>query len=196
MAKPWFVLAVLGGLLALPAAAQEWSKPEIVSIPDSPLNFALTGWGKKALERVILVRGSTNDGRGSAEIYFAKAAADGYEANVIMHEAMQTVHWEQNTIQNIAASKFKNIELQFGEYFDIEYGAADFRAIPVNFTQNGKKMSCGVFRSYWRNFSTDGYLCAAAGKTLSPDAIRTFITHISYRSALTPKDEGSLPPLQ
>lgn len=196
MAKPWFVLAVLGGLFAVPAAAQDWGKPEIVPIPDSPLNIALTGWGKKALERVILVRGSTNDRRGNAEIYFVKAAADGYDADIVIREAMQTVSWEQNTIQNIASRKFKNVELQFGEYFDIEYGAADFRAIPVSFTDKGNKMSCAVFRSYWRNYFSDGYLCAAAGKTLPPDAVKTFITHISYRNALTPKDEGSLPPLQ
>ncbi|KJV08725.1 hypothetical protein VZ95_15935 [Elstera litoralis] len=180
-------------LAALPVSAQTWKEPKDISPAESPLDLKLAGWGKSSFQRAVEIIGETNDMRRDVSINIVVAAAQNYIAVVHMNEAHHFVHWEQDTIQNISQQLFANKTLDFGSYQDVSHGSADFRWIPVKVTDKGATNNCAVFRAYWDRYTSRGYLCTLGGKPLPETAPANFITHIAYKTALVPKDEGSLP---
>ncbi|MFY8105754.1 MAG: hypothetical protein ACOVKO_02480 [Elstera sp.] len=194
MVKAWLVAGMLSALVPTVALAQTWSEAKVISKEESPLELKLQGWGKSAIKTARQATGETNDRRGTSYFHSVFYQNESYEAYVGLHEAAHFVHWNQNTIQNIAKRYFKEEDLEFGSYIDVDHGRAEYRAIPSKFTKNGKAVNCWTFRAYWDRFSSDGYLCSRTATAPSDAAIRTFITHISYKTALEPKGEGVLPP--
>lgn len=180
-------------LVAAPASAQTWKEPKDISPAESPIDLKLAGWGKASIRKAVEVIGETDDMRRDASINVVVASAQNYLAVVHINEAHHFVNWQQNTIQNIAQGLFSGKALEFGQYQDVSHGSADFRWIPTQVTEKGTTNNCAVFRAYWERYMSQGYLCALAGKPLPETAPASFITHIAYKNALVPKDDGSLP---
>ncbi|MFY8105755.1 MAG: hypothetical protein ACOVKO_02485 [Elstera sp.] len=183
----------LGLLASFSAFAQTWKEPRDISPTESPIDLKITGWGKSAVKRAVEIVGETNDLRRDATINVVVASAQNYLAVVHMNEAYHFVHWEQDTVQNIAQKLFGDKTLEFGKYQDVSHGSADFRWIPTQVTEKGTTNHCAVFRAHWERYMSQGYLCALGGKPLPESAPANFITHIAYKNALVPKDEGTLP---
>ncbi len=180
-------------LLSPLAQAQTWGDAKQISAEESPIDIKLTGWGKASIKRATTNEGKADNIRIGGLNHAVTVEKDGYRAFVIIHEGVPGSFWHQDTIQNMATKAFSRVTLEMGDYFDLDYGAADFRLLPISFTENNKKMSCAYYRAYWRNYFARGHICAPAGQPLSQDAAKTFVSHIAYKSALVPADEGKLP---
>lgn len=192
--KLGYTAVVLSTLFWTPfAQAQTWGEAKQIAAEESPIDIKLTGWGKTSIKRAMTSEGKADNVRIGGFNHAIVAEKDGYRAFVIIHEAVPGSFWNQDTIQNMAQKTFSRFTLEIGDYFDLDYGAADFRLLPLSFTDKDKKMSCTYYRAFWRNYNTQGYLCAPAGQTLSQEAAKTFVSHISYKSALVPENEGKLP---
>ncbi len=193
MVKAWVVAGVLSALVPTVALAQTWGEPKVIPSSESPLQLKLLGWGKENIKIARQAIGETNDSRGTSYFHSVQYQTGAYQGYVGLFEAAHFVEWNQDTIQNIARRYFDDPNIEFGSYIDVGYNRADFRTIPLSFSKNGRKFHCWVFRSYWDRYLSDGFLCNLTGAPVPDSTIRTFITHISYKTALEPKDEGTLP---
>ncbi len=193
MVKAWVIAVGLGALVPTAVLAQTWSEAKPINKDESPLELKLQGWGKAAIKTARQAIGETDDRRGTSYFHSVFYQNQSYEAYVSFHEAAHFVNWNQNTIQNITKRYFKEDDIEFGSYIDVDHGRADYRTIPLKFTKNGKAVNCWTFRAYWDRFSSDGYLCSRTSTPASEAIIRTFITHIAYKTVLEPKDEAALP---
>lgn len=180
-------------LLATPAAAQQWGNARDIPPSESLIDIKLKGWGKASFVKATTNAGGANDLRMEVINSSVTAASGGYYAALVVHEAPNQTTWNQDTIQNIANSFFSQYQPELGEYFDVDHGPAEFRAIPVRITDKDKKVNCAAYRAYWRSYSSLGLLCAPPSQPLPPETVKTFITHISYKNELAPKGEGVLP---
>ncbi|MCK6444650.1 hypothetical protein [Elstera cyanobacteriorum] len=187
-------LALTIALFTPPTFAQQWGSAREIPAEQSMIDIKLTGWGKSSIRRASTNAGGDNNIHMEVINSSITASAQGYYAVVVVHEAPNQTTWNRDTIQNIANRFFSENQPVLGEYFDVDHGPADFRAIPVAVTgKDGKKNNCAAYRAYWRSYSALGFICAANGAALAPETVKTFITHIAYRGELTPKDEGTLP---
>lgn len=175
------------------ALAQSWQGFKATSADESPLELKLTGWGKAAIKSAGYDKGSNSNNSGEVYYYTIRAEDKDYRSFISVNESTHFRQWNQDTLQNYASRYFKDFSLEFGELDDLYHGRAQFKFIPFTYTANSQKNNCSIFRSAWDYLSSVGWLCAKPGKSLSSDAIKTFITHISYKQLLTPKDEGTLP---
>lgn len=187
-----FALTV--ALSTAPVYAQQWGAAREIPADQSLIDIKLTGWGKSSIQRATTNAGGDNNINMEVINSSITASAQGYFALVLIHEAPNQTSWSRDTIQNIANLFFSESRPVLGEYFDVDHGPADFRAIPVTaIAQDGKKIECAAYRAYWRSYSALGFLCAAGGAALSPETVKTFITHIAYKGELVPKGDASLP---
>ncbi|KJV06077.1 hypothetical protein VZ95_20930, partial [Elstera litoralis] len=157
------------------------------------MELKLTGWGKAAIKSAGYDKGANSTNSGEVYFYTIRAEDKDYRSFVGVNESTHFRHWNQDTLQNYAGRYFKDFSLEFGELDDLYHGRAQFKFIPFSYTASSQVNNCSIFRSAWDYLSSVGWFCAKPGKPLSPDAIKTFITHISYKQFLTPKDEGTLP---
>lgn len=195
MTKSWVAhIAALVCIVSTSAFAQTWEGYKSTPASESPLEVKLKGWGKEAIRSAGYDKGKNSSNTGEVYYYTIRAETVDYRSFIGVNESTVFRHWNQDTLQNYAGRYFKNVELSFGDLDDIYNGRAQFKFIPVHFTENGKKNSCAVFRSTWDYLSSVGWLCAKSEKNLSLDAIKTFITHISFKTNLTPSGEAELPP--
>lgn len=186
-------LVLTSSLLTAPVFAQQWGEEQEIPAFKSPIDIKLSGWGKSSFQRATSNTGGDNNIHREVANFTVTAVAQGYYAYISIHEAPGRTTWRQDTIQNIATRFFSKNEPELGEYFDVDYGRADFRAIPVRMTEDGKKLNCAMFRAYWSQYSSQGALCSLTGNPLAPETVKTFITHIAYKGELAPKDEANLP---
>ena len=187
------VIALTATLLAAPAFAQQWAADQEIPAAQSKITLKLAGWGPEAIKRATTSAGGENNIHLEVVNSSITAVTQGYYGVVSINEAPGQTTWVQDTIQNIATRFFSKNEPELGEYFDVDHGRADFRALPVRITDNGKKLNCAVFRAYWSQYSSQGALCSLTGNLLAPETVKTFITHIAYKGELAPKGEGTLP---
>ncbi len=180
-------------LFTTAATAQEWGRARDIPAAESLIDIKLKGWGKASIVKATTNAGGANDLRMEVINSSVTAVSGGYYAAVVVHEAPNQTTWNQDTIQNIANSFFSQYQPELGEYFDVDHGPAEFRAIPVRITDKDKKVNCAAYRAYWRSYSSLGLLCAPPGQPLAQETVKTFITHIAYKKELAPKDEGVLP---
>ncbi|MFY7777007.1 MAG: hypothetical protein ACOVQ8_01910 [Elstera sp.] len=193
MVKALIVAVVMSAWAPTAALAQAWQGYKATSADESPLELKLQGWGKAAIKAAGYDKGPNSNNTGDVYFYTIRAEDKDYRSFVGINESSVFRIWNQDTLQNYAGRYFKNQTIEFGELDDIYNGRAQFKFIPFNYTENNVKNNCSVFRSTWDYLASVGWFCAKPGKSLSLDAIKTFITHISFKQNLTPKDEGVLP---
>ncbi len=187
-------LALISPLLAAPAFAQQWGEAKEIPAHKSLIDIKLAGWGKASIQRATSNTGGDNNIHMEVEQSVITASAQGYYAVVQVNEAPNQTTWNRDTIQNLANRFFSKNQPVLGDYFDVDHGPADFRAIPAAIVgDNGKKINCAAFRAFWRSYMTLGFLCSMTGNPLAPETVKTFITHIAYKGELAPKDEATLP---
>ncbi len=187
-------LVALACLGSLPSFAQSWEGFKQTPASESPIDIKIKGWGKDAIRSSGQDKGANSNNTGEVRYYMIRSETADYKSFIGIYESTVFRQWNQDTLQNYAGRHFKNVELSFGDLDDIYNGRAQFKFIPVSFTENGKKNNCAMFRSAWDYLSSVGWLCAKPEKNLSIEAVKTFITHIGFKNHLTPKDEGELPP--
>lgn len=189
-----YALALITGIF-IPSVtqAQTWSESTTISADQSPIDIKLIGWGKASIKRAMTSEGKADTIRIGGVNHAVVAEKNGYRAFISIHDAVTGSSWYQDTIQNMAQKAFSSFSITTGDYFDLDYGAADFRLLPLSFSQNGKTISCAFYRAYWRQYAAHGYICAPADQPLSQEAAKTFVSHIAYRTALVPTNEGQLP---
>lgn len=185
--------AALAVLVSGTALSQTWQGYKQTATSESPIELKLSGWGKAAITAAGFNQGLNSSGSAEVYHYTIRAEDKNYDSYISIHEATHFRQWNQNTLQNYAGSFFKNLSLDFGDLDDVYHGRANYKFIPFSYSQGGKKSNCGIFRSTWDYLASVGWVCAKAEGQLSVDTIKTFITHISYKQHLVPKDEGTLP---
>lgn len=195
MRKLWIArIAALACIVSTPSFGQTWEGYKPTPATESPIEVKLKGWGKETIRSSGYDKGNNSNNTGEVYYYTIRSETADYKSFIGIYESTVFRQWNQDTLQNYAGRHFKNVDLSFGDLDDIYNGRAQFKFIPVGFTENGKKNNCAMFRSTWDYLSSVGWLCTKSEKNLNIEAVKTFITHIGFKKYLTPQDEGELPP--
>jgi hypothetical protein len=171
----------------------QFEEPTRITASENPVSLKVAGWGDAWAQTVWMAR---QKGGGSLFYTVSIINRDGYTGDLFFQAGAPDTFFRDDTLRAQVQRHrlFSKGEVEFGAYDTVDNGAAEYRYILFSWKNEGVTRSCSFFLSAWRNYVSQGHLCAGPERpTLTEATVRSYIKAITFQKELAAAGEATLP---